>query len=93
MQLNGKGHGAPMRVEPNPNIPIEALQDEHVLSVKDLLGVLWRRLWVIVLVALVLAGSAVGFDLSQTPTYKASIKILVGQEQQSGVPGSLGGEV
>ena len=92
VQLNGKGHVVPMSLQPNPSTSTEALQDEYVLSVKDLLGVLWRRLWVIVLVAVVLAGSAVGFDLLRTPTYEASIKILVGQEQDN-TPSNLGGEV
>ncbi len=82
-----------MRIQPNLDPFAEALQDEYGLAVKDLLGVLWRRLWVIVLVAVLLAGSAVGFDLLQTPTYKASIKILVGQKQEGSTPGSLGGEV
>ncbi len=45
----------------------------------NLLRVLLRRSWVIVLVAAVLAGSAVGFSLMQTPTYEASAKILIGQ--------------
>lgn len=45
----------------------------------NLLQVLVRRLWVIVLTATVLAGSAVGFSLTQTPTYESSTKILIGQ--------------
>jgi capsular polysaccharide biosynthesis protein len=38
-----------------------------------------RRLWTIVLVVIVITGSALAFSLYQTPTYQASIKILVGQ--------------
>jgi capsular polysaccharide biosynthesis protein len=37
-------------------------------------------MWTIVLVAAVTAGSALGFSLLQTPTYEASVLILVGQK-------------
>lgn len=94
MQLNGKRQVVPMSMRANPGTSAEVLQDDYVLSVKDLLPVLWRRLWLITLIAVVLAGSAVGFDLLRTPTYEASIKILIGQQEQGGSnPGSLGGEV
>jgi non-specific protein-tyrosine kinase len=56
----------------------------NVSSPKRILQVLLRRLWVIVLVAIVLTGSAVGFSLYQTPTYEASVKILVGQTSTPG---------
>lgn len=64
------------------------------MSAKDLLGVLRRRLWVILLLALVLTGSAVSVDLLRTPTYEATIKILVGQKQNGDLPTSnLGSDV
>lgn len=56
-------------------------EDSYVLPVKDLLLVLWRRLWVIALVAILFTGTAVGISLLLPPTYEASIKILVGQKQ------------
>jgi uncharacterized protein involved in exopolysaccharide biosynthesis len=69
-------------------------QDEYLLSLGDLLRVLWRWLWVIVLSAVLLTGAAVGYSLGQTPLYEASIKILVGQEQRSSeVPSQLGSDV
>ena len=37
-------------------------------------------MWTIVLVAAVAVGSALGFSLLQTPTYEASVLILVGQK-------------
>jgi capsular polysaccharide biosynthesis protein len=80
-------------LEPGPNTPVDTAQDEHVISVKDLLGIFWRRLWVILLVPILLAAAIVGLDLLRTPTYEATIKILVGQRQESGVPGSLGNDV
>jgi capsular polysaccharide biosynthesis protein len=64
-----------------------------MVSLGDLLRVVWKRMWVILLVAVVLTSAAVGVSLGQTPEYEASIKILVGQKQGSDVPGSLGSDV
>jgi capsular polysaccharide biosynthesis protein len=78
---------------------VETSQHELVLSVGDPLRILRRRLWVIVLVAIVFTGSAVGYSLLQTPTYRASVKILIGQELTNAPadyvpnPGNLSGEV
>ena len=46
----------------------------------------------IALVALVLSGSAVGFSMTQTRVYVASVKVLVGQSGK-GLPTSLAGDV
>ena len=80
-------------VRPDLGISTDTARDEYVLSIKDLLGVLWRRLWAILLVTVVLSGTVVGLDLLRTPTYEATIKVLVGQKQMSEVPGSLAGDV
>ncbi len=66
---------------------------EHILSLRDLLEVLWRRLWVILLVLTVFAGAAVGFSLAQTPMYEASIRVLIGQAPASVPQGNLGGDI
>jgi len=58
-----------------------AAEGEYVLSLRDSLRVIRRRLWAIGLVTAVLTGVVVGFSLAQTPMYEASIKILVGQER------------
>lgn len=77
-----------------PSTLIEASESEYMISLGDLLRVVWRRLWIIVLVAIVLTGAAVGFSFEQTPMYEASIKILVGQEQGGNTSNtSLGSEV
>ncbi len=55
------------------------VKGEYALPLRDFLPIL-RRSWVIILVALVLTGAAVGFSLAQTPRYEASIMILIGQE-------------
>lgn len=59
----------------------EEVQDEELLSVRDILQVLRRRWWVIVLLALISAAAAIGFSLLKTPVYEASISVLVGQDQ------------
>ena len=48
-------------------------------SVEIVLQTLLRRVSAIILVTLLIAGSALGFSLAQAPTYQASVKILVGQ--------------
>jgi capsular polysaccharide biosynthesis protein len=53
-------------------------------SPQSILQTLRRRMWTIVLVAVVTTGSALGFSLLQTPTYEASVQILVGQKAPGG---------
>jgi capsular polysaccharide biosynthesis protein len=69
-----------MGIEPGPDMSAGAAEGEYVLSLVGLLRVVWRRLWVVLVVTTVLAGTAVGWSFGQTPSYQASIKILVGQE-------------
>jgi capsular polysaccharide biosynthesis protein len=61
-------------------------------TLTSLLQVLWRRLWAIVLVAVVLTGSAVGFSLLQTSIYVSSVKVLVGQSGKN-LTTNLAGDV
>jgi capsular polysaccharide biosynthesis protein len=51
----------------------------RMYSPQGILQTLRRRMWIIVLVAAVTVGSALGLSLLQTPTYQASVMILVGQ--------------
>ena len=60
-------------------------------SPQTILRTLRRRMWLIALVAVVITASALGFSLYQTPTYEASVKILVGQNSTSAT--SLSGSV
>lgn len=53
---------------------------ESPYSLKDIFRIVWKRLWIVVLLPLVCVGAAVGFSLSQTPVYEASARLLVGQE-------------
>jgi capsular polysaccharide biosynthesis protein len=67
-------------------------ESEHVVRLSDLLWVIWRRSWLVLLVIVVVVGATMGFSLTQTPLYEASIKVLIGQEQDS-VPEGLGSEI
>jgi capsular polysaccharide biosynthesis protein len=68
------------------------LDDPQVPSQVNPIQVLRRRLWVIVLVACLVMGLAAGFTFTQTPTYEASITILVGQDLASGAQDNLWNE-
>ncbi len=54
--------------------------NESVFSLRPLFSVVWRRLWVIVLVMVLFSGVAVAISRQQTPLYEASVKMLVGRE-------------
>lgn len=79
MLPNGTRHAAPKIGDYDAGWSAGAAREQEALSVKDLLKTFWRRLWVIVLMALLVVGAVTGYGLTQTPTYQASIKVLVGQ--------------
>lgn len=63
------------------NIPSTAPpEDAYVLPFGEFLATLWRRAWLIVLVAVVCSGATIGISLAQQPVYEASIEVWVGQE-------------
>jgi protein tyrosine kinase modulator len=70
-----------------------ATRTESTSSLEELLQVLRRRIWAIVLTVLVLVGATTGFGLIQTPTYEATITVLVGQESNDGTTDNLSGDV
>ncbi|QYJ15080.1 putative capsular polysaccharide biosynthesis protein YwqC [Rubrobacter xylanophilus DSM 9941] len=76
-----------------PREPASQKNREAFFSPKDFLRVLRRRAWAVFLGAFVLAASAVGFSLLQTPLYEASITILVGQKSGEDGPRNLSGDV
>jgi capsular polysaccharide biosynthesis protein len=53
---------------------------ESTYSPQKILQTIRRRMWTIVVVAAVITVSTLGFSLYQTPTYEASVMILVGQK-------------
>ena len=89
---NGRGSTTTMYQEPEV-LTEGSTWGEYGLSPKQIFGVIRRRWWVIVLTAIVLVGGALGLSYSKVPIYQASIKIIVGQELNRDVPGSLTGDV
>jgi capsular polysaccharide biosynthesis protein len=61
--------------------PVQNTESDNTLTLKKFLQILWRRLWIIALVTIMFTAAATGFSLTQTPMYRATITILVGQEQ------------
>src|SRR5215211_9215816 len=59
-------------------------EDQQPLSAGDVAQILRRRLWVMILAPLPIAGTALAFSLLQTPIYQASATVLVGQQQGQG---------
>jgi capsular polysaccharide biosynthesis protein len=59
-------------------------EDQQPLSAGDVAQILRRRLWVMILAPLAIAGTALAFSLLQTPIYQASATVLVGQQQGQG---------
>ncbi|WP_047866016.1 YveK family protein [Rubrobacter aplysinae] len=64
----------------------------YAVSLTDFLRILWRRLWIIVLAALLFAAAAAGVSLTQTPRYEATTTILVSQSPSQDST-SLGSDV
>jgi capsular polysaccharide biosynthesis protein len=95
--LNGKKRTNSLSTESGPPAPREAPQEEEyglsIHSIQELLQIIRRRIWVIVLTTVLLVGAVVGYSLIQAPVYEASIKILVGQQRDSDVPPDLGNDI
>jgi capsular polysaccharide biosynthesis protein len=101
---NGRNHAQRTGIEAALGAAVRALQDENVVTVRDPLRLLWRRWWVILLAMVVAVALAVGYSLLQEPTYIASSKLLVVQEEADPpanasnantliIPGSVAGDV
>jgi capsular polysaccharide biosynthesis protein len=54
--------------------------DDFSFSLRPLLSIVWKRLWIVLLVMVLFSGAAVGRGLQETPLYEASTKILIGRE-------------
>jgi len=80
-RLNKRGDFYPPNVAQRSGISAESSEGENLLSLGSLFAVIQNRLLLILVVATVCVGAAVGFSLAQPPTYEASIKLLVGQER------------
>jgi capsular polysaccharide biosynthesis protein len=94
IQFNGRGH-TPIRSAGTSSDDRlgEMYRDDSLLPQIDPVQVVWRRLWIVLLVAVVFAGLAAGVSFYQTPMYEASIKILIGQKLSNEAPNDLGNEL
>jgi len=72
---------------------VRILENEPPFFLNEVLQVVWKRLWVVILMVPICVGVAVGISLAQTPVYEASVKILVGQEAKEGQQDSLSSSV
>jgi uncharacterized protein involved in exopolysaccharide biosynthesis len=61
-------------------------------SLGDVVLPVWRRLWVVIGVALTVVGASMGFTLAQTPVHQSNLELLVGPKK-GGTPENLGSEV
>jgi capsular polysaccharide biosynthesis protein len=70
----------------SPDNP-EHVEQEHPLTLGEILSVLWRRLWVILMVVAICVSGTVTLSLAQTPQYEATARILIEPEQGDLVTG------
>lgn len=80
-------------VESGSNPLNEAGGGENVVSLKELLRVVWHRLWVIALVACTFLAVSIGLSLMQVPIYQATTEVLVGKKQDPESPAVLSSDV
>lgn len=64
--------------------------EEDILSLKDLLRIVRRRLWVIALTVLAFTAIATGYSLAQTPMFEASARLLLVVQEQTEQSGQRG---
>ena len=83
----------PMNNDSRPGATGEDPAEGYVLSFGDFFRTLRERFWVILLTVVLALGVALAISLLQQPTYEASTKILVGQEQGTSTSGNLAGDV
>lgn len=68
--------------------------DERVVSLRDVLSVIRRRFWTVILMTIVLTGAVVGYTIVQPSTHTTSATMILGQKQKDGVTSSsLTGDV
>ena len=73
--------------------PLEYRQtddEREGLTLRDYLGVMWRRKWIIILVTVVATGAAFGFSYRQAKVYQAQADLIY--QQQLDVANPLTGQ-
>ena len=84
---------AQSELRPDDMVYKERYENEHSLSDVNPLLIIWQRRWVVALAVILLTGLVLGFSLVQTPTYEASVKLLVGQQGGGDTSNDLYNEV
>jgi capsular polysaccharide biosynthesis protein len=98
-QSNSKDLTASVSVERARGASAEAAKgeyieySEYIPSLREIFGVIQRRLYIVLIATVTIAGAGIAWSLVQTPMYEASIKVLIGQEQGNSTPGTLGADV
>lgn len=83
-QSNGGEHVKSIGYAVSPNGTFGGTyDDEHTLPQKNLFRGIWRRLWMIILIVIVVVGAAAVFSHLQTPTYKSTVRVLIGQDEEA----------
>jgi capsular polysaccharide biosynthesis protein len=94
MQLDRKKRTHPLNKASSSLMLVEGPQnEEHVVSLREPLRIIRRRILLITLITGLFVAAAVGFSLLQTPVYEAKIKILVGLQRDGSVPLNLGSDI
>ena len=80
---------------PEPRTSSKAfIEGNHVASLRRILQVLRRSVWLIIMVVLVCVGAVWGVSLLQTPMYEARAELVVGQGSETNLPaGNLQSDV
>src|SRR5215204_6326434 len=70
-------------IDPMQSASAGAARDDYtVVPLRSILQTLWRRLWVVACVMILVTGTAVGISFLRTPQYEATTKIMIGQENR-----------
>ena len=85
---SGQGYGGPS--SQSPPVQVQEPLEQDGMALRDYLGVIWRRKWVILLVVVAATASAYYFSVRQAKQYEASADLIY--EQQLDVSNPLTGQ-
>ena len=91
-RVNGETYPPPSGTEIGPDVRVETAESEHLSFLSEVFRIIRKRLWIIVLVAVVFVGGAAGFSLAQTPIYEGSMKLLI-QKPNREASDTLNGDI